>query len=302
MHILIITGGISSERRISFMSAREVKKGLEVSGHKVKLYDLKKGKVTKGIVKEFDVIFPILHGEEGEGGILQEALSKIRKPYVGGNPKGFKKAWPKIPFKKFCDQSGYSTPQWEIVKSEKDVIRFGFPAVLKASTGGSSREVFILKSKRDLKKNAVQKLFKSGLKLFVEMSILGTEITCAILENKALPLIEIIPPDGQWFDYKNKYSGITQEIPFAPSLDKKMHHQIQKVALTIHKYFNLGTFSRTDFIVSEDTAYVLEVNTIPGLTASSLFPKAAQAAGLSFPKLLDKMVRSAYEGKISKTQ
>lgn len=302
MKILIITGGTTSERKISFMSAKQVKSGLEEVGHQVKLYDLKKGKITKGLVKDFDVIFPILHGEEGEGGKLQEILSKTGKPYVGGNPKGFKKTWPKIPFKKFCDQNGYDTPAWRVVKTEKGVVKFGFPCVLKASKGGSSREVFILKSEKDLKKREVQRLFKSGLELFVEKSILGTEVTCAVLTNKALPLIEIVPPEGQWFDYQNKYSGVTKEIPFAPSIDKKISHKIQKITEAIHKFFDLGSFSRTDFIVVGNKIYVLEVNTIPGLTRESLFPRAAAAVGLSFPQLLDKMVKLAYEQKIPQTK
>jgi len=113
-------------------------------------------------------------------------------------------------------------------------------------------------------------------------------------------VIEIIPPEGGWFDYQNKYSGATREIPHAPSLDEKTKQLVQKIALQIHQTLNLGPYSRIDFIVSELHShsssgklvpYVLEVNTIPGLTSQSLFPKAAQAVGISFPKLLDKMIK-----------
>ena len=292
MRVLIITGGTSSERRISFLSARAVKKGLEEAGYKVELFDFKKKRDLKNIVKKFDVIFPVLHGEEGEGGTLQKSLAKLKKPYVGGDPKGFKQGWYKIPFKKFCKNKNILTPPWKRVRNQDDIIRFGFPAVLKSSSGGSSREVVILKSKQDLKSSLCRKLFKSGLPLFVEKYLPGVEVTVAILNNEALPVIEIIPPPGGWFDYENKYSGETQEIVGAPSLDNKTKRKVQQIAQIIHQTLNLGPYSRIDFIVSHNTPYVLEVNTIPGFTSQSLFPKAAQAAGISFPNLLDKLIKS----------
>lgn len=302
MKVLVITGGTTSERRISFMSAKEVKKGLKVSGHKVKLFDLKNGKVSKRLVKKFDVIFPVIHGEEGEGGKLQKLLSSLGKPFVGGSFKGFKQGWYKIPFKQFCDQNNILNAPWRKIKDQKDIIKFGFPAVLKSSSGGSSKEVVILNSAKDLKSKACQKLLNSGLPLFVERFLPGTEVTVGIFNNQALPVVEIIPPKGSWFDYKNKYSGATKEIPDAPSLDEGTKKEVRKIALKIHQSLNLGQYSRIDFIVSNSyvhpkggklTPYVLEVNTIPGLTSESLFPKAAQAVEISFPKLLDTIIKMA---------
>ena len=306
MRVLIITGGTSSERKISFMSAGQVKEGLEEAGHKVKLFDLKKGfKELKKIIKEFDVIFPVIHGEEGEGGELQKFLEKSGKPFVGGDWRGYKKGWFKIPFKKWCQENSIPTSKWKLISTKEDIIKFGFPCVLKSSSGGSSKEVVILKSKKDLGGYKIKKLLNSNLKLFVEHFIKGVEVTVAILHNKALPVLEIIPPEGGWFDYKNKYWGNTKEIPHAPSLDGKTRQQAQKIALKIHQTLNLGPYSRIDFIVASHIGssprsaggaggntvpYVLEVNTIPGLTASSLFPKAAQAAGLSFSNMLSELI------------
>lgn len=300
MRVLIITGGTSSERRISFMSARQVKNALEEIGHIVKLFDFKKGKKElKKIVKNFDVIFPVIHGEEGEGGKLQEFLASQGIPFVGGDPKGFKQGWYKIPFKKWCKKNKILTPKWRRVKTKKDILIFGFPCMLKSSSGGSSREVVILKSKKDLTSYKAKKLLNSNLKLFVEDFIPGTEVTVAVLHKKALPVVEIIPPEGEWFDYKNKYWGNTKEIPHAPSTSTTTRSLIQEIALRIHQTLNLGPYSRIDFIIASHfpsgntVPYVLEVNTIPGLTASSLFPIAAQAAGISFPKLLDKIIKLA---------
>lgn len=298
MKILIITGGSSSERKISLISARSVKTGLEAKNHTVRLFDLKKGKEQlKHLVKKFDVIFPVIHGEEGEGGELQKFLSTLGKPFVGGDPEGFKTGWYKIPFKKFCEQRGIPTSPWRRIKSQDDIIRFGFPSVLKSSNGGSSREVIILKSAQDLVSKACQNLLNLNSDLFVEKYLPGVEVTVAILENKALPVIEIIPPQGGWFDYENKYSGATKEIVGAPSLDEETRKKVQQIAQTIHQTLNLGSYCRIDFIILNSHPYVLEVNTIPGFTAESLFPKAAQAVGLSFPALLDKMIKIAYEEK-----
>lgn len=295
MKVLLITGGTSSERRISLMSAKQVKLALKEVGYNVAVFDLKKGyDQLKILAKSFDVIFPVIHGEEGEGGSLQKFLSILKVPFVGGDPEGFKKGWYKIPFKKFCDQNSIPIPNWKTVKNKNDIIRFGFPSVLKSSSGGSSKEVVILKTVADLQGYLARKLLKSNLPLFVEKYLPGIEVTVGILNNKALPVIEIVPPEGGWFDYQNKYWGKTKEIPNAPSISAKLRDRVQKIAAKIHNSLNLGPYSRIDFIVSEGKPFVLEINTIPGLTASSLFPKAAQAAGISFPKLMETLVQSSF--------
>lgn len=302
MKVLLITGGTSSERRISLMSAKQVKEGLKEEGVQVELFDFKKGySALKKLLTEFDVFFPVLHGREGEGGELQKFLAESKKPYVGGDPKGFREGWFKIPFKRFCEKNKIASSPWKVVKNLGEIKEFGFPAVLKSSSGGSSKEVVILKSSKDLGGKAFWGLLNSGFDLFVEKYLPGIEVTVGILDNQALPVIEIVPPKGSWFNYKNKYSGQTKEIPNAPSLDETTKKLVQRVTLQIHQKLNLGPYSRIDFIVSDKKAYVLEVNTIPGLTSQSLFPKAAQAAGISFPKLLDKIIKLAYENKVSKT-
>lgn len=295
MKVLLITGGASSERRISLMSAKQVKLALKEVGYFVAVFDLKKGyDQLKILAKSFDVIFPVIHGEEGEGGNLQKFLSTLKVPFVGGDPKGSKKGWYKIPFKKFCDQNNIPTSPWKIISNKEDILKFGFPCVLKSSSGGSSREVVILTTANDLKGYLYRKLLKSKLALFVEKYLPGIEVTVGILKNKALPVVEIVPPEGGWFDYQNKYWGKTKEIPNAPSISAKLRDRVQKIAAKIHNSLNLGPYSRIDFIVSEENPYVLEVNTIPGLTSSSLFPKAAQAVGISFPKLMEALVQSSF--------
>lgn len=301
MKILIVTGGSSSERKISLISAKNVKEALEKIGHSVSLFDLKKGLASlKKIVKNFDVVFPVLHGEEGEGGSLQQNLSKLKVPYVGGDPKGFREGWFKVSFKKWCEKNNITSSPWKKIKNVKDVLKFGFPSVLKSTNGGSSKEVVILKSEEDLKSTFTKNLLESRDELFVERFLPGVEITVAVLNDKALPIIEIIPPKGAWFDYKNKYSGGTKEIPNAPSVSGSIQKQAQEVAEQIHKKLRLGQYCRIDFIISDGKPYVLEINTIPGLTSESLFPKAAKAVRISFPELMDRLVKLAYGSKISK--
>lgn len=297
MKILIITGGKSSERKISLISAGAVKKALEENGHVVTLFDFKKGYAElKKILPKFDVVFPVMHGKEGEDGTLYQFLRSAKKPFVGSSPKGAKVATDKILFKKHCDRKEIPTSAWKMIKNADDISRFGFPCVLKAANGGSSHEVVILHSKKDLSTARVKKILKLNDSLFVEKLLNGVEITAGVLLENPPPIMEIIPPKDGWFDYKNKYSGKTKEVPFAPSLSDDLQKQIQATALQIHQNLGLGSFSRTDFIVENGIPYVLEVNTPGGvgLTPQSLFPKAAKAVNLSFTQLVEKML----EGKI----
>lgn len=296
MKVLIITGGNSSERNISLTSAKNVRKALLNLNYKSKTYDLKNGyQPLRKLAKNFDVLFPILHGEEGEGGKLHKFLNELKTPVVGTrNFKGMQKGWYKIPFKKYCDKNKILTSRWKIIKSKRDILKFGLPCVLKASNGGSSREVFIIKNENDIKKPACLKILRSSVNLFVEDYLPGVEATVGILNGKALPVLEIIPPKNHWFSYKYKYSGATKEIPNAPDLDNKTKQNLQKIALKIHKFFDLGTYSRIDFIVYQNKPYVLELNTIPGLTEGSLFPKIAKSTGIeNFEEFIRVLVESA---------
>lgn len=294
MKVLLITGGNSSERTVSLNSANNVKQALEENDHIVELYDLTGGyEPIIELANKYDVLFPVLHGEEGEGGLLHEFLSKINKPIVGTrNYKGLRQAWYKIPFKHFCDENGIKTSPWKIVKTKQDVLGFGFPCVLKASNGGSSKEVIILKSEQDFDAN-FEKLLSSNAPLFVEKYLKGTEVTVGILNNKILPLIEIVPPAGQWFSYENKYISATQEIPFAPSINKKTQDELGEITSKVTTMCDLGSYLRIDFIVHDGQGYALDVNTIPGLTAASLMPKQAKAIGMSFGQFLEVLLKSA---------
>lgn len=293
MKILIITGGSSSERKISLISARAVRQALQSNGHAVTLFDFKKGfPDLKRLLPKFDLVFPVMHGYEGEDGTLYRFLRVNKKLYVGSNPKGARIAFDKILFKKYCDKKKISTAPWRIVKDVKDIKRFGFPCVLKGAWGGSSNEVILLYSDKNLSSRKVSSILSLKNGCFVEKLLKGPEITVGILGDKPLPVLEIIPPEGQWFDSKNKYSGKTKEIPFPKSVSQNLQRRSQKIALAIHDNLNLGSFSRTDIIVQNNIPYVIEVNTPGGvgLTSESLFPKAAKAIGINFKSLVEKFI------------
>lgn len=293
MKILIITGGISSERKISLISSRAVKEALRANGHVVAVFDFKKGYTAlKKLLPKCDLVFPVMHGEEGEDGKLYQFLSTQKKPYVGSDPKSAHIAFNKILFKKYCDKNKIATAQWKIIKNIKDIKLFGFPCVLKGACGGSSHEVVLLHSEKNLTNSGVKKILKLKQGCFVEKLLVGAEITVGILHGKSLPVLEIIPPKGQWFNYRNKYSGKTKEIPFPKTVSQNLQRRSQQIALTIHKSLNLGSFSRSDFIIKDDIPYVIETNTPggTGLTSESLFPKAAKAKGISFRALVEKMI------------
>ncbi len=296
MHILIITGGSSSEREISLISAEHVQRTLKANGHSVTMFDFQEGYDALGnILETFDVVFPVMHGKEGEDGRLYQFLASANKPFVGSDPAGAKIAFDKVLFKRYCDEHRIPTAPWSLVTNEEDIVKFGFPCVLKAANGGSSHEVAPVITKEDLQTETIQRILHLPDSHFVESYLHGIEITVGVLLNEALPVIEITPPAGGWFDYHHKYSGKSQETPFAPSVPADVQQQAQKLALQIHQQLHLRSFSRTDLIVVDGLPYVLEVNTPGGvgLTPESLFPKAAKAAGTSFEAFIEQIITAA---------
>lgn len=296
MNVCIITGGTSSERDISLISAATVQQAVESNGHTVEIFDLTLGydELSKHLDR-FDLCFPVLHGKDGEDGVLYRYLASTGIPYVGSDPAGSQTAFDKILFKEYCDAKDIRTAKWAVIQDKRDITQFGFPCVLKAANGGSSHEVALLFGQQDLEHEKTNAILQLHDRLFVETYLRGTEVTVGVLLSQALPVIEIVPPDNGWFDYANKYSGVSQEIPFAPSLSEAEQRRTQEIALRIHQDLDLGSFSRTDFIIANGEPYVLETNTPGGvgLTPKSLFPKAAEAAGISFEQFVDLVMKNA---------
>lgn len=294
MTILIVAGGKVSEREISLSSAKNVMEALKSRGHVIELFDFQEGlEKLEGLLSRFDVIFPVLHGREGEDGTLYRFLKDHNARYVGSDPEGANIAFNKILFKHFCKTHEIATAPWSRAESNEDVLAFGLPLALKAAEGGSSLEVALIKEAGDLATPHAQHVLNETGEVFVERLVKGTEITVGILNDVALPVFEIRSPTDGWFDFTNKYSGESVEIPFAPSVAKEIQEEAQRIALFVHQKLNLGQYSRSDFIVEDGIPIILEVNTPGGvgMTSQSLFPKAAQAINLSFGEMLEQIIQ-----------
>ncbi len=295
MKVLVVSGGSSDEREISLLSAENVCEALRKKLHQVELVDFREGfEKLKDEIKDFDVVFPVLHGPEGEGGILQDFLEEQKVRFVGSGSKACRASWNKIKFKEFCEKFGIKTSPWFVLKPQnKNSLVAKIPFVVKPQDSGSSVDVYIIKSQEDLDKLDLKKLFAKYKELLVEDYIEGIEATVGVLGNDALPVVEIRPPEGEWFSYENKYSGKTKEIPDAPSLTNEQKQELQKITSKIHGGLGCRHFSRSDFIFGKDGIYALEINVIPGLTKESLLPKAAQAAGISFEEMVERLINMA---------
>ena len=292
MKILVLLGDNSPEREVSLRSGRAVADALRAGGHEVTQYDPANGyNGLKQFVGKVDCVFPILHGVGGEDGTIQEELEKLKFKYLGSDSKVSQLCFNKTEFKKILDKSSILTPKWEVVT--KDTVKqsrfLAQPYVLKPIEGGSTIDMQIVRKPKN--NHYDEQIFDKYEQMLMEELIEGDEITVSILGDAALPVIEIIPPEGQEFDYKNKYNGKSQELcpPKNISVDKQV--EAQRLTERIHDKAGARHLSRTDIIITPASeVYVLEINTIPGMSSQSLYPKAAQQAGLDMVGLVQKFV------------
>jgi D-alanine-D-alanine ligase len=248
-------------------------------------------------LRRIDVAFLALHGHGGEDGKIQLQLDRMRIPYIGSDFRGSRNAFDKAVAKKKFIRGGIPTPPYVIVtKSDwkSKLAKFPAPYFVKPLRDGSSMGVFFIEDLAKSAEKLKQALNRYG-KLLVEKKIVGREFTVGILGQKALPVIELIP-NRPFYDYKAKYTrGMTDYLVPAP-ISERLSHKLQKLGLEVHRCLGLRDFSRVDIMVDEKgIPYVLEANSIPGLTELSLLPKAAQAAGISFEEMCYRLIAWAYE-------
>lgn len=293
MKILVLSGGFSNEREVSLRSGANVEQALEAADHQVIRADpADPAFVLTDLIADVDCVFPILHGAGGEDGKLQAVLEDLKFPYLGATSTSSRLAFNKVQLKRAYNEHGILTPRSQAVNSEEFASSelAGAPYVLKPIEGGSSIDTFIVHDPSRQKIDATAAFRRHGHMLLEEM-IMGQEITVAVLDETALPIILIIPPAGQEFDYANKYNGKSSEIVNPYSIPVKKAQDAQRLAERIHQLIGLRHMSRTDMIITPDgQIYTLETNTIPGLTDQSLFPKAAAAAGITMPQLVQKLI------------
>ncbi|KPJ74262.1 MAG: D-alanine--D-alanine ligase [Deltaproteobacteria bacterium SG8_13] len=303
--VALLSGGISSEREVSLNSGKQVHEALDKDKYTVVEYDPKTDLPRLvADAEKIDVALVILHGPYGEDGTVQGLLDLLGIPYQGAGVLGSAVAMNKLVSKQLYHQAGLPVPPY-VVLQRGDVVRpddlsnrLGLPLVVKPVEGGSSVGMSIVRGVEGLEA-AVEKALAYDRSVLVEAFIEGTEVTGGVLGNdrpEALPLIEIIPGDGyEFFDYEAKYKpGATREICPA-RIDESLAEKARSYAVAAHLALACRGYSRTDMIVKDGDIYVLETNTIPGMTATSLFPQAAAAAGLPFGPLLDRLIELSLE-------
>lgn len=295
--VLVICGGTSSERDVSLRSGAAVVSALERAGYQTATYD-----PTEGIdsliekARKSDICFPVLHGEGGEDGSLQRILESHDITYVGSNSIVSALCFDKLRSKQLYTTLDVQTPEAVLVEYDtyRQHVLSQKPHVLKPFDGGSSIDTFIVRDETTPNNDDIEAAFRRHNSMLLEALIEGTEITVAVMNDKALPVIEIIPPKNQEFDYENKYNGLTQELCPPLHVSSDLQVTAQAIAETIHRKAGCTAMSRTDMIIdSHKNIYVPETNTIPGMTAQSLLPKAALTAGITMPELVDQLVKSA---------
>ena len=294
-----------AEREVSLNSGQQVYDALDKNKYDITRYDPLTDLAR--IVEQastIDVALLILHGANGEDGTVQGLLDLLKIPYQGAGVLGSSLAMNKLAAKQMYVQSGIPVPDHRVIyktmtrESSWYVEQLGLPLVVKPVCAGSSVGMSIVREVEDVA-DAVQKALAFDDTVMVEAYVNGVELTCGVLGNdtlEALPVIEILPGEGfEFFDYTAKYTaGATDEICPA-RIEDIVRDQAQAHAMAAHKALFLKGYSRTDMILSQGGLYVLETNTIPGMTATSLYPQAAQVAGYTFSGLLDRLITLAME-------
>ncbi len=304
LNILVMAGGWSREREVSLKSGSAVYNALNKDKYKAEMFDPSTG-ISSLIqaVKEVDLVFNLLHGRLGEDGSVQGLLNILKIPYIGSDVLASAVALHKGISKEICRAAGLLVPDAVLLTRGEEwsygriSSRLGLPVVIKPVSEGSSIGISICANKDEVSRG-IRRALECDREIIIEEYIKGREITCCVLGNdvhETLPLIEIIPQKRAFFDYEAKYtSGATMEICPA-ELEESLTRKASGCGAKAHHALGCSVWSRTDMIIKGDAVYVLETNTIPGMTENSLFPLAARAGGMSFSDLLDRLIRLGLE-------
>ncbi len=300
MKVLVIGGGISDERDISLKSARAILEAARTAGNEADFYDWDgSSEWLMANAKVYEVILPILHGPGGEDGLIQSIIEKTKVPYLGTDAAASAVCMDKQRTREELMKSGVRIPAGQTVFWEEYIVNplSDKGHVVKPLSGGSSIDTHILPDGRPSNLADIHESFIKHGTLLIEEFISGPEITVPVLHGKLLPVIEIIPPENEFFDLENKYNGKTKELIPPKSISKHLQTVAQDLARQVHDIMHARHLSRVDMIVQQDELVVLEINTIPGMTNQSLFPLAAKHAGMDMPALVEYLIKLCLEVK-----
>jgi D-alanine-D-alanine ligase len=305
IRLALIAGGTSGEREVSLKGAAGVEQALNKDKYEVIRYDPATDLARLAAdAEQIDAAFILLHGIHGEDGTVQGMLELLNIPYQGSGVLGSALAMDKNLAKTMYRLHGLPVAAWEMAEKKHIsdpaplLAKLNLPVVVKPIRQGSSLGMSVVREAEQLG-TALATAFKHDSKVMVEEFIQGREITVGVIGNDELmplPLVEIIPDEKyDFFDYEAKYQpGATREVCPA-EVNDSIRDKAQQYGLTAHKALQLHGYSRTDMIVRDDEIFLLETNTIPGMTPTSLLPQAAAQAGLDFSALLDRLITLAME-------
>ena len=284
-------GGSSAEREVSIKTGRAVIKACQELGHKVIPVDFYDDyQSTLATLKATDIVFNALHGTTGEDGTIQLWLEDNNIPFTGSDSDSSKLCMNKDKSKKTVRDNNFLTPDWFLIDSENESNRIDYPGIVKPNAQGSTFGLSMIENKDGIK-DAIKLAFKYDSDVLIEEYIKGREITVGILDGIPLPIVEIIP-EHSLYDYECKYSPGMSKYLCPAKLDKDLEHNIKKDSLDIFNVLKCRGYGRLDFILDDDGKYYfLEINTLPGMTSTSLLPMAAKEQGLMFEELIDAIIR-----------
>jgi D-alanine-D-alanine ligase len=294
LNITVMLGGPSAEREVSLRSGAGVANALRSLGHTVNEVDPKDG--TFVLPNKTEVVFLALHGTYGEDGVVQQELDKLGVPYTGCDSEASRLAFDKVLTKQRCIENGIPTAKFVVVESEKMPWPMGWqpPVVVKPVRQGSSVGLQFVDRVADWS-DALREAFRYDSQLLAEEKIIGRETTVGILADAALPVVEVRPKSGG-YDYRNKYIAGNTDYFCPADFDPATTRAIQDAALGAFRAIGGRDYARVDVMVrANGDPIVLEVNTLPGMTETSLLPKAAAAAGMNYSELCQKMIDLALQ-------
>ena len=305
LKVALLCGGSSEEREISLLSGDCVFKSLNKQKYDITIIDpSKKEELQLLFTNPYDVAFIALHGKGGEDGVIQGLLEQLKIPYTGSgilaSALAMNKSYAKLIYSNFHLKAipGITISTNEEYDINNIIETVGFPCIIKPQSEGSSIGLKIINNKEDFK-DGIEEVFKIEDKIIIEKYIQGTELTVAVLGNnnpEALPPIEIVTLISNTYDYESKYTQGGCEHICPARISEKHLEEVKNMAIIAHKSLNCRGVSRSDFILDNNgKIWILETNTIPGMTLQSLLPDTAKVAGYSFEELCDKLIALALE-------
>ncbi|KOO51259.1 D-alanine--D-alanine ligase [Viridibacillus arvi] len=299
MRVGVIMGGVSSEKQVSLMTGEEMMVHLDKNKYKIIPIQIEKKEDLVENARNLDVALLALHGKFGEDGTIQGTLETMGVPYTGSSVLSSSLCMDKNILKKIIRYEGVQTPDWiHLMNMEElnmdELDKMGYPVVVKPNSGGSSVGVKIVYDKETVQ-SAITEVFKWDSEVIIEKLITGEEITCSILDGKLLPVISI-RHQSEFFDYTSKYNDVAT-IEEVVQLPPETHNRVAFAAISCYKSLKCSVYARIDMMIKNGVPYVLEVNTLPGMTKNSLLPKSAQSAGIPYHQLLDLIIENSLKVK-----